>query len=283
MADDRSKTEALYHVALIRLKKVLPGSDEGNDAISGWLETYGSLQEAFPHVSGQASLDEMLAGDKDLRYAQRKLEKFNFETVTINDLEFPQHLKGVKGATPILYASGDLSLWHKKSIAVVGTRELENLKDIADGERIVQDVIGKDYVVVSGLAKGCDELAHRYTVSHGGKTIAVLGTPLNKYYPKENSDLQDIISKQHLLVSQYPIGMDSFPPHFALRNKTTVGIATHGIVVILAGDESGTRHAIRECLAQGKKLYVLKNSLNRGYKWIERLRGRFTVPMNGGL
>ncbi|MBS3084109.1 DNA-processing protein DprA [Candidatus Pacearchaeota archaeon] len=275
MFDDRNKSESLYHLALIKLRKVFPGSEKGNNDLKRWLETYGSLQEAFNQITGQASLESTL--EKNLSQAQRKLECFDFETVTIQDPRFPQHLKGVKGATPILYASGDLSLWHKKSIAIVGTRELHNSEDREDGEKIVQNVLGKEYVVVSGLAEGCDELAHRYAVSHKGKTIAVLGTPLDKHYPSRNKDLQDTIRKEHLLVSQYPIGMSNHRAYFALRNKTTVGIATKGIVVIIADDKSGTQHAIKECLAQNKSLYVLKNNLNRGFEWIEKLKGKYTV------
>lgn len=275
MFEDKNKTESLYHLALIKLKMVFPGSEKGNNDLRKWLETYGSLQEAFSNVTGQKSLEGGL--EKNLSPIQRKLENFDFQAVTFQDPRFPQHLKGVKGATPILYASGDISLWNKKSIAIVGTRELHNSEDREDGEKIVQDVLDKEYVVVSGLAEGCDELAHRYTATHGGKTIAVLGTPLDKHYPSRNRDLQDAIRKEHLLVSQYPIGMSTFPTYFALRNKTTVGIATHGVVVILAGDKSGTQHAIKECLAQDKELYILRNNLNHDYQWTKRLKGKYIV------
>lgn len=277
MFENKNKTEALYHLALIFLKKVFPGSEKGNNDIRSWLEVYGTLQEAFPHVTGEASLEQVLEKEGDLCSAQKEIEHFDFETVTLQDPRFPQHLKAVKGITPLLYAAGDLSLLHQKSIAVVGTRELQFTTDILHGEAVVQDVLSKGYVVVSGLAKGCDELAHKYAVSHGGRTIAVLGTPLNRYYPLSNRKLQDIIREQHLLVSQYPIGMDNLPLHFALRNKTTVGIATHGVIVILAGDKGGTQHAIKECLAQGKELYVLENNLGRGYQWVEQLKGRYKV------
>ncbi len=279
MFDDKNKTESLYHVALAHLKRVTPGSNKGNDSLRSLLEEYGSLENVFTKESPERSLEVLLKTEANLQKAKRKLEKisFIFEAITINDSRFPEHLKQVKGVTPILYVSGDATLLDKKSIAIVGTRELTFDKDKTDGEKIVQDVLNKEYVVVSGLAQGCDELAHRYTINHQGRTVGVLGTPLDKYYPRENQGLQDQIRERHLLVSQYPIGIKTFPWHFAARNKTMVGLAKRGVVVILAGDKSGTQHAIKECLAQGKELYVLRNNLSRGYEWVEKLRGRYKV------
>ena len=178
----------------------------------------------------------------------------------------------------MLYCSGNIELVNAKTIAVVGTRQLEDDIDIVEGKKVLQRLLDKGYVIVSGLAKGCDTLAHSYVIEHGGKTIAVLGTPLNKYYPKENKHLQEIIASQHLVVTQYPIGIKTFPSHFAHRNKTTVGLSTEGVVVIRAGDKSGTQHAIKECIYTKKPLYVLMNNLNKGYGWVKNYKGFFKVP-----
>src|SRR5690606_30838806 len=99
--------------------------------------------------------------------------------------------------------------------------------------------------IVSGLAKGSDTLGHEAAIRFGGRTIAVLGTALNAFYPAENRKLQEEIATKHLLVSEYPIGLRSFGSFFANRNRTTVGLSSHGIVVARAGDRSGTQHAVK--------------------------------------
>ncbi|WP_249114146.1 DNA-processing protein DprA, partial [Vibrio parahaemolyticus] len=115
--------------------------------------------------------------------------------------------------------------------------------------------------IVSGLAAGSDTLGHQAALKYSGRTIAVIGTPLDQYFPKENRELQDEIAKNHLLVSEYPIGIRSFGSFFANRNRTTVGLSSEGVVVARAGDRSGTQYAIRHCVEQGKQLYALENNI----------------------
>ncbi|MBI1973069.1 DNA-processing protein DprA [Candidatus Woesearchaeota archaeon] len=276
MFDDQAKRESFYHAALIETGLLKIASPKANNQARELLQQHGS----FEGIACAQKLEDRLKNDRDTALIRRQLERWNkpFQVLTINDLTFPELLKKVEGITPVLYLQGDPKILNAKSVAIVGTRDLEDSIDREEGERIVKEVVHKGYVVVSGLANGCDTLAHQETIAYGGRTIAVLGTPLNRTYPAKNKQLQEDIAENHLVVSQYPMGISTFPHHFAHRNTTTVGLSSLGIIVIRAGDRSGTLHAVEECLKQGKQLFVLHNNLGKGYKWIEHYRGKFKIP-----
>ncbi|MFT4326115.1 MAG: DNA-processing protein DprA, partial [Candidatus Woesearchaeota archaeon] len=157
-------------------------------------------------------------------------------------------------------------------IAVVGTRSPLTEQEKIDAHKVLEDLIAKEYTIVSGLALGCDTLGHTYGLRTN--TIAVLGTPLNKRYPKENKDLQDKIAQDHIVVSQYPIGIENFlyykteqPQNFSKRNQTTVALASQGVLVLKTGDKGGTQHAIKEARIQNKKLYTMRCNFNPDNTW----------------
>src|SRR5216684_2416865 len=92
----------------------------------------------------------------------------------------------------------------KRSVAVVGTRE-PSPQAVENAERLVRLLVKDDFTVVSGLAQGIDAAAHTAAIEAGGKTIAVIGTPLNRVYPKQNTALQEAIAQNYLLISQVPV------------------------------------------------------------------------------
>ena len=280
MFDDPNKRESFYHSALIYSKRLDVGTDEANNKAKELLGRYRTFEAIFRELHGLFHEDS-LREVPNINAIRRSVENSgDFKVLKFFDGEFPQSLREVPDSTPVLYVSGYLRLFDSKSMAVVGTRKPME-KEYIDGEkRAVQELIDRDYVVVSGLARGCDTLAHEYAIEHDGRTIAVLGTPLDHYYPEENRRLQDKIASQHLLVSQYPVGIRTFPQYFAHRNKTTVGLSD-GVIVISASDRSGTQHAIKSCVEQGKPLYVLERNLDEGYHWTATYRDKMTVINRG--
>tara|TARA_Y100000310_G_scaffold336338_1_gene420577 strand:+ start:204 stop:1061 length:858 start_codon:yes stop_codon:yes gene_type:complete len=277
MLKNQNQKESLYHTALIYLEKTIrnsprisPGLMSSDKNLRKALQEKGSFEEIFKSYS-PFSINELLERS-NLKNTLKTLENitFDFQTLTINDKEFPEELRKDSEATPVIYTRGNTDLFNEKTIAVVGTRKLEDIIDINEGEKILQRLINKNYTIVSGLAEGCDTLAHKYTIKNKGKTIAVIGTPLNKYFPAKNKELQNKISENHLLISQYPIGTRTFPNHFAHRNRTTIDLSKEGAIIIHANDRSGTQHAIKQCINDGKELYVLKNNLNKGYFWTKK-------------
>jgi len=274
MFDESNKRETLYHAVLLETKE-LKTSFSGDNEVRRLLKEHGSFEAIFKNKKGLVSVEEFVKSDAKLEKIARDIENvdFDFHVLTVNDPAYP--LKDVPDATPVLYARGDLGLFGQKSIAVVGTRDLfkKNMVRAAlEGGSILERLVRAGNVIVSGLAEGCDTLAHEAAILYGGRTIAVLGTPLDKHYPYMNNSLQDKIAENHLLVSQYPVGKSSFGSFFAHRNHTTVSLSSEGVVVVHAGDKSGTQHAVRTCKKQEKPLYILQNNFGCGYAWPGKIK-----------
>lgn len=150
---------------------------------------------------------------------------------------------------------------------------------IRRAQKLAMLLTANDFVVASGLAKGIDTAAHNGAIKAGGKTIAVIGTPLDKSYPKENSRLQTYISQSHLLISQYPFAHPVTRINFPSRNYTMSGIC-YATVVIEASETSGTLIQAKQCMAQKRHLFLLKNLLNRDdLKWPKKYveKGAFII------
>jgi len=255
---------AWHHAALVVTRHLTVGSPAANQKLKALLNAHGSMEAIYDHHLGHPAHDPASAAQLSKLDQAHAGVRFPFRSITIHDRAYPDQLRQVQGAPPVLYCRGDVGLLKQaNTIAFVGTRELHKPAHLQHGEQVIRQLIalGRS-TIVSGLATGSDTLGHEAAIAHGGRTIAVLGTPLNIYYPSANRRLQDQIGDHHLLVSEYPIGLRPAGYYFAHRNLTTVALARQGIVVARAGDRSGTRYAIRHCLRQGKPLYVLENNLN---------------------
>lgn len=166
-----------------------------------------------------------------------------------------------KYAPKKLYVAGNLSIpLPSPRTAVIGSREAsrEGLKAASD---ITRTLVRKGVVIVSGLAKGIDTSAHCAAIEEGGKTIAVLGTPLNRVYPRENSKLQEVIMRDHLAISQFPIGYPTQPKDFVIRNRT-MALISDASIIVEAGNSSGSLHQGWEALRLGRPLFIWNSIMN---------------------
>jgi DNA processing protein len=162
-------------------------------------------------------------------------------------------------APPELFVAGDVELLKRGlRVAVVGSRRAsaEGLKRTS---RLARFLVDRGFVVVSGLAEGIDTEAHRTTIDAGGFTIAVLGTPLERAYPRQNADLQHLIMERHLAVSQFPPGHPVTRTTFPRRNRTMALIAAASVIVE-AGNSSGTLSQGWEALRLGRLLFIMKST-----------------------
>jgi DNA processing protein len=122
-------------------------------------------------------------------------------------------------------------------------------------------------IVVSGLAKGVDRAAHEAAMEAGGRTIAVIGTPLDQVYPTEHAGLQKRLIAQHLVVSQFAPGTPTTPKSFPLRNRT-MALLSDATVIVEAGEKSGTVHLGWEALRLGRLLFLLDSvARNESLSW----------------
>jgi DNA processing protein len=174
---------------------------------------------------------------------------------------YPKLLRQTVDHPPFLFCQGDLDLLNKKGISVVGTRKPSEL-GLRRAKKLAMLLSTNGYVIVSGLARGIDTAAHQGAIKAGGKTIGVIGTPLDRFYPKDNTELQGLIARAHLLISQFPFGHPVSKFNFPSRNYTMSGI-TYATVVIEASETSGALIQARQCMAQGRHLFLLKNLLER--------------------
>ena len=176
----------------------------------------------------------------------------------------------VRNAPQQLYIKGpvDIPLLRPK-VSVVGTRKPTEA-GIQETQDIVSMLVDENVTVVSGLAMGIDTIAHRTTITQGGLTVAVLGTPLNKQYPKSNYNLQNKIASGHLLVSQFPTGYPINKGNFVRRNRT-MALISDATVIVEAGEGSGTIHQGWEALRLGRPLFVCRPAAEARPAWLKEM------------
>jgi DNA processing protein len=178
--------------------------------------------------------------------------------------EYPEKLRDAQDPVELLYYRGWWDLVETRSVAVVGTRE-PSQQAVENTARLVKLLVKDEFTVVSGLARGIDAAAHTAAIGAGGKTIAVIGTPIDQVYPKENNVLQEGIAQNYLLISQVPVFRYSKQDYrrnrtfFPERNKTMSAL-TEATIIVEAGATSGTLIQARAALRQGRKLFILESS-----------------------
>lgn len=208
------------------------------------------------------------------RFRKRSVGPFGFRLRRLAD--YPSTLEDAEYPLEALYYQGNWDLaYSPKRVAIVGTRE-PSVEGIRRTRKLAALLVNDGYTVVSGLARGIDTAAHETAIESGGETIAVIGTPLDEAYPKENSDLQRRIARDFLLVSQVPVlcharrGPQVNKLFFPERN-ITMSALTQATVIVEAGETSGTLIQARAALSQGRKLFILdSNFRNPKLTWPAR-------------
>jgi DNA processing protein len=198
---------------------------------------------------------------------------------TVLDSSYPDRLRGIHEAPPVLFARGDLRQ-QDLAVSVVGSRKASE-RGRAMAAAIARELVALDVTVVSGLAEGIDTAAHRSAMDAGGRTVAVVGTGINKYYPAANRTLQDEIATRGVVLSQF---WPDAPPQrytFLMRNATMsgYGVAT---IVVEAGETSGARAQARMAVGHGRPV-ILTDLVVDNNQWARDLVGRPGVSVAGGL
>ena len=175
--------------------------------------------------------------------------------------DYPPKLLQIKNHPHLLHVKGDVKILNRDCIAIVGSRKPTKY-GICKAKEIASKIVQENYIVVAGLAKGIDSIAHGEAITSKGTTIAVLAHGLDLVYPKENKKLaDDIIKSGGALVSEYPIGTKATKSHFVNRNRIQTGLS-FGVIVIESSIKSGTMHTAKFCKEQRRLLCVLKPPMN---------------------
>jgi DNA processing protein len=224
-----------------------------------WEASHAELKR-LPFLSAQTA--DLI---KDPRYKEEAILKLktvndlNINIITINDGLYPYYLKNIHDPPIILYVRGKMYN-EEKCVAVVGSRKATSY-GLKMAETISYELAKLGITVVSGMARGIDTYAHNGALRACGRTVAVLGCGLDIVYPSENKELMDKIIETGAVISEYPPGMQPVPGNFPARNRIISGIS-QGVVVIEAGERSGSLITAGFALDQGREVFAVPGNIN---------------------
>lgn len=176
---------------------------------------------------------------------------------TISDDRQFELLSGKGKRDAPVFCAGRPDILKAPAVSIVGTREVSE-EGRRRAARLARELAAEGVVVMSGLAKGVDTAAHLGAIEQHGRTVAVIGTPLEKAYPAENAELQEEIYERHLLVSPFAPGETVFKGNFPKRNRV-MALLSDATVIVEASDTSGTLHQAAECQRLGRWLFIMKS------------------------
>jgi len=220
--------------------------------VPGFAESAGT----FCRHRGQAQIDQEL----------ETIEKLELHVTTLADPEYPQPLRALSDAPPVLYLKGDYLEKDELAIAIVGTRRATSYgRNVA--AQFAQELGKLGFTLISGLALGIDTAAHRSAIESGARTIAVIGSGFGNVYPQENRRLLEPIAKQGAVLSEFASNVNPAQWTFPQRNRIISGLS-RGVIVIEAPEASGALITAKTALEQGREVFAVPGSIasekNRG-------------------
>jgi DNA processing protein len=229
----------------------------------------------------EASLTELEGAGLPARAAQFVFEGRAFEAaedeakrvaetggffLTREDEAYPGRLLEIYDPPAVLWIRGSAALLARPGIAVVGTRQ-PSPYGTGMGEMLARDLANRGLVIFSGMARGVDSAAHKGALDAGRKTVAVWGTGIDVVYPKENKKLAErIVESGGTIVSEFPLGTFPAPQNFPLRNRILSGMSI-GVLVVEAGEYSGTRITARCAMEQNRDVYAVPGNVTSKNAW----------------
>lgn len=180
--------------------------------------------------------------------------------LALTDPDYPELLRHIPSPPPLLYGRGNPSAPALPAIAVVGSRHASGA-GVDTARRFAAELAAGGFAVVSGLALGIDAAAHRGALG-AGVTVAVLGTGIDRIYPRQHQRLGDeILAAGGALVSEFPPGTPPRPNHFPRRNRIIAGLSL-GVLVVEAALRSGSLITARQALDQGREVCAVPGSIH---------------------
>lgn len=185
----------------------------------------------------------------------RRAEQAGATLIPFNDANYPLRLRMIADPPPLLYVKGALGSDDDRAVAVVGSRSASEY-----GQRVARDLCCElallGFTVVSGMARGLDGAAHEAALSAGGRTIAVLGSGVDRPYPPEHEKLYHRICERGAVISEFPMGTRPLAFNFPARNRLISGLSL-GVVVVEATEKSGSLITAALALEQGREVFAV--------------------------
>lgn len=226
-----------------------------------------SVQTLSRHIPGELAVQLSQEPVKELQalidQTVHWLKQPGHHIVTLADASYPAALLDLHDAPLLLYANGDLGILQRKGLAIVGARNATQ-----SGQETATDfahtLATKGWCIISGLASGIDQAAHKGALqagSQGAGTLAVMGTGLDLVYPAVHRDLAHQISAQGLLLSEFPLGTRALPHHFPRRNRIVAALSK-GVLVVEAAKQSGSLITARLAGELGREVFAIPGSIH---------------------
>lgn len=207
---------------------------------------------AVPPEDLEAQVDRVLAW---------LAEGGNHQVLTLGDPLYPPELLQMADPPLLLYVLGDVqALHHPRRLAIVGSRN-PTPQGEANARQFAQALGEAGVCVVSGLALGVDGAAHDGALLGGAPTVAVVGTGLDRVYPRRHLSLAHRIAAQGALISEYPLGTPPLRENFPRRNRLIAGLA-QGTLVVEAAVQSGSLITARLASEQGREVFAIPGSIH---------------------
>ena len=185
----------------------------------------------------------------------RRIRQAEVTIVPFTDVRYPARLRMIADPPPFLYVKGEIRAEDDKAVAVVGSRSASDY-----GRKVTRDLsrglAALGFTVVSGLARGIDGTAHETALGCGGRTIAVLGSGVDRAYPPEHAALYRRISQNGAVVSELPVGTRPMAFNFPPRNRLISGLSL-GVVVVEATEKSGSLITAALAVEQGREVFAV--------------------------
>ncbi|HEY1808188.1 MAG TPA: DNA-processing protein DprA [Acidobacteriaceae bacterium] len=186
--------------------------------------------------------------------------------VTYHDEAYPERLREIYDPPPLMWVRGDATLLGRPALAVVGTRH-PTPYGTGIAEKLARELAERGLIILSGMARGVDTAAHRGALAAKRPTIAVWGTGVDVIYPKENKGLaEQIVAGGGTILSELPLGTFPAPQNFPKRNRILSGMSV-GVLVIEAGEYSGTRVTARCALEQNREVFAVPGNVTTRNAW----------------
>ncbi len=241
----------------------------GPRRIQHLLASFGSLEQAWTATESQLrqtglehrplisllSARQKLDPDSELR----KVERAGASLVTLEDDDYPELLRKLPDAPPVLYVKGRLHPDDQRALSVVGTRRA-TVYGRDSAYNLSKQLAGCQVTVVSGLAHGIDSAAHRGALDGGGRTIAVLGCGIDTIYPRDNRSLAEAILQNGAIVTEFPVGTRPEGRNFPRRNRIISGMSL-GVLVVEAPDKSGAIITAAIAAEQGREVFAVPGNI----------------------
>lgn len=190
-----------------------------------------------------------------------EMKRLGIEYLDLTDEKFPDFLTIMPNPCYLFYYMGDIDLVKDFSIGIIGSRRPTAYGKYA-ANLFSSELAKKGVTIISGFASGIDSESHKAATNVGGRTIGVLGTSLDNIYPKSNSKYaKEILASGNLLISEFRHDMQTLPHHFVQRNRL-ISALSDGLLIVEAGERSGTLTTVDHALDQGKLIFAIPGNIN---------------------